>query len=175
MTRIHCARWRTNDSLGGTIALNCGGRDALRRSPRTIYEGPLIRMNGWARARTGRHGVTHVTEGSAEVRVIFPAAVGLESATERERDSWKRALEECETMSKIQSLMKSWHVDIGIKGKLNLCDRVDWRSSTSRGDDCEFLLFLLGKMSTVSGWKVNKWLLVYAINLIGNLIYSIEL
>lgn len=44
---------KQSDSLGGTIALNCDERAAAPRcSSRTIYEGPLIRMN--ERARTAR-------------------------------------------------------------------------------------------------------------------------
>lgn len=72
MTRIHCARDDEQTTLWAAQSRLIAA-DAPCRSSRTIYEGPLIRMNGRARAaRTGRRCNAHSKpEARDKIPVVF--------------------------------------------------------------------------------------------------------
>lgn len=72
MTRIHSARDDEQTTLWAAQSRLIAA-DAPRRSSRTIYEGPLIRMNGRARAaRTGRRCNAHSKpEERDKIPVVF--------------------------------------------------------------------------------------------------------
>lgn len=75
MTRIHCARDDERTTLWVVWAAQSRliAADAPRCSSRTIYEGPLIRMNEQARAaRTGRRCNAHPeSEPRDKIPVVF--------------------------------------------------------------------------------------------------------
>lgn len=95
MTRIHCARDDEQTTLWAAQSRLIAA-DAPRRSSRTIYEGPLIRMNERARAaRTGRRCNAH-PKARDKIPVVFTRR---KFRRKRKRISRKRALQKHESMT----------------------------------------------------------------------------